>query len=529
MRNAVQLLSLVSAFSLPLALGCEGAEQAASDDDGASDSDTDIDTDTDTDADSDSDTDSDTDADTDTGTGYVGIPETCEQAATAASTVGCLFYAVDLDNGINGDPSLYAVVVSNVHQENPATVSVYKGNGDGWDAPETVEVGPMGLHVFELVDYHVETSGLWPKNSYKVESDVPIVAYQFNPMNGESSWMSDASMLFPVPALSQTYDVIGWEPTNSNYETYFTVVAVTDGTQVTVTPSVPPQAGGVVPASTDPFTVEMDEGDVLEVCTPELGVTFTGSRVESNEDHPIAVFTGNECAFIPNTISACDHLEEQVPGARFWGTEFVAARVPVRSTDPVAVDEVMWQIYAFEDDTAVTISAAPEVTGLPFESATLAQGELVQFMAGGTQTVPGDFHIASDKPIAVMEYMIGCSNPHAENTGDPAMIYVNPVEQFLPRYVVLVPTTWVDDALVITRDAGVGVLVDGVAVPDTEFLDVFGTEYQVARVLVDDGVHTVESAEDQHGVGVIVIGWDYADSYAYTGGMGMVAINPEIE
>ena len=189
----------------------------------------------------------------------------------------------------------------------------------------------------------------------------------------------------------------------------------------------------------------------------------------------------------------------------------------------------MWQIYAFEDDTAVTLTAAPEVTGLPFEAATLAQGELVQFMAGGTQAVPGDFHIASDKPIAVMEYMIGCSNPHAEGTGDPAMIYVNPVEQFLPRYVVLVPTTWEGDALVITRNAGVGVLVDDVAVPEADFMEVYGTDYEVARVNVADGVHTVQSADDSHGVGVIVIGWDYADSYAYTGGMGMVAINPDIE
>jgi hypothetical protein len=60
-------------------------------------------------------------------------------------------------------------------------------------------------------------------------------------------------------------------------------------------------------------------------------------------------------------------------------------------------------------------------------------------------------------------------------------------------------------------------------------MEVYGTDYEVARVLVDDGVHTVESVDDSHGVGVIVIGWDYADSYAYTGGMGMVAINPDIE
>jgi hypothetical protein len=518
-------LTALLALSCLLAQGCQEATSSDSDDDGAGD--TDIDTNSD--SDSDSQTDSDTGSGTDTSTGSLQIPETCAQAEQAATTVGCLFYAVDLDNGVNGDPNQYAVVVSNVHQTEPATVSSYKGNGVGWDAPTTVQVPPMDLHVFNLPDYHVENSGLWPKASFKIESDIPIIAYQFNPLDGADSWMSDASLLFPVPALSRTYDVIGWEHTNPFYQSYFTVVAVTDGTQVTVTPSVPPQAGGVVPASTAPFMVDMEDGDVLQVCTNEQGANFTGSRVESNENHPIAVFVGDECAFIPLGVLACDHLEEQVPGARFWGTRFVAARVPVRSTDPVAVDQVLWQLYAFEDNTQVTLTAAPEVTGLPFTESTMAQGELVQFMAGGTQTVPGDFYIEADKPIAVMQYMIGCSNPYADDAGDPAMIYVNPVEQFLPRYVVLVPTTWEGDALVITRDTGVGVLLDGVAIPEADFNEVFGTNHEVARVSVADGVHTVQSVNSSHPVGVIVIGWDYADSYAYTGGMGMLAINPEID
>jgi len=463
-------------------------------------------------------------------TGIVGIPETCDEAKQAASTVGCLFYAVDLDNGINGDVGLYAVVVSNVHKSKPATVSVHKGREFGWEKPNKAVVPPMGLHVFELPDYHPEESGLWPKRSFKVESDIPIVAYQFNPLDGERSYMSDASLLFPVSSLSQTYDIVGWESAAefTDYETYFTVVAVTDGTQVTVTPSVIPKAGGVVPASTNPFTVDMDEGDVLQVSTSDLDVTFTGSRVVSNSGHPIAVFTGAECSMIPTEIYACDHLEEQVPGARFWGKEFVAARVPVRSTDPLEVDGVFWQIYAFRDNTEISLTAANEVTGLPFSIKTLSSGDLVQFTTGGVQGVPGDFHIISTEPIAVMQYMTGSSNPYAEVLGDPSMIYVNPVEQFLPLYVVLVPTTWQEDALVITRSSGVGVLLNGAILPDAKFSEVFGTDYEVARITVEDGVHTVESEDNDHGVGVIVIGWDSFDSYAYTGGMGMLPVNPDV-
>jgi hypothetical protein len=106
---------------------------------------------------------------------------------------------------------------------------------------------------------------------------------------------------------------------------------------------------------------------------------------------------------------------------------------------------------------------------------------------------------------------------------------VSPVEQFLPRYVVLVPGTWINDALIITRGLGAEVLLDGVAIPDSEFQTVASTGWEVARVIVPDGVHALESGNNQAGLGVIVVGWDDYDSYAYTGGMGMGEINPGVE
>ena len=70
----------------------------------------------------------------------------------------------------------------------------------------------------------------------------------------------------------------------------------------------------------------------------------------------------------------------------------------------------------------------------------------------------------ANKPIAVMNYMCGADNPPGSGTGDPAMVQLSPTEQFLPRYVVLVPDEWTTDVLVITRPAGVQVEVDGVVV-----------------------------------------------------------------
>jgi hypothetical protein len=92
--------------------------------------------------------------------------------------------------------------------------------------------------------------------------------------------------------------------------------------------------------------------------------------------------------------------------------------------------------------------------------------------------------------------------------------------------VVLVAKNWEHDALVITRTAGVQVLMDGAPVDEALFTEVADTDYQVARIPVDDGVYTLESADPEKGINVIVVGYGNAVSYAYPGGMGIQAINP---
>jgi hypothetical protein len=531
MRNHIVFWACFVALGSTFPMACESADEGWT---AHGDADSDTDTDTDTDSDSDSDSDSDTDGDTETEYTGPAIPETCEQAAQATTTVGCLFYAIDLDSHDSVETQQYAVVVSNVNQTNDANVTVYKGNPStsGWDVHSTAVVPPMSLYTFNLEDYHMNHSGTMPKGTYKVESDVPIVAYQFNPVDGASSYLSDATLLIPVPSLSLTYDVIGWKQSCSamcdgDMLAYFTVVATVDGTELVVTPSTAPLAGGVVPGTGEVFTVGLDEGDVLEVATNAPYATMTGSRIESNPDHPIAVFSGQECAFIPFEVFACDHPEEQLPGLRFWGKEFIGARMPIRSLVD-ETDAVLWQIYASED-TQVTVAADPGVVGAPIGTFSMAAGELQEFYASGIQAAPGDLYISSEKPIGVMQYMIGSENPNCNSIGDPAMVYVSPTEQFLQRYVVLVPGTWINDMLVITRTEGIGVFLDDVEIPDSSFFSVAGSGYEVARVMAADGVHSLRSEDETIGLGVMVVGWDSYDSYAYIGGMGMGAINPIIE
>lgn len=463
------------------------------------------------------------------------IPQTCDAAAQAETTVGCLFYAVDLDQNGTGSQELYTfgVGVSNVQEDEPALVTVeVKQNGNWVEAASPQLVDPLDLFVFELDDLHQHESGVLEGGAYRISSDVPIIAYQFNPL--VSGYTSDASLLYPVSALDTLHQVVGWGG-NGQYG-YVTIAATADDTQVELWPSVPTLAGPGVSAGFpgNKITIALNEGDVAEVAATEPVVQLTGTRIESNEDHPIAVFTGHPCAHVPETepkVIACDHIEEQLAGLRLWGTRFVASRMPVRDKEGwegvVTPETTLWQVYASEDDTEITIEADAEVTGLPDTPVVLQQGEKLEFYAGGTHASPGDFFVEATRPIAVLNYMTGrgALTNLVTSHGDPAMVQLAPVEQFLPRYVMYVPGEWDSDQAVITRAAGATVTIDGVEVSDAEFSPV-GPDHEVARVDVADGVHLFES---DAGLGVVIVGFEVADSYAYLGGAGTARINPNPE
>jgi len=563
------MIARVPAYVLVALAGAAGCSAAKSRSGGEPDTDTDADADTDADTDSDADSDTDTecvegetfcvgdavyectgpdgeselvetcvdpyvcfDGDCVFGGNVHAIPETCEEAELGLSSAGCLFYAVDSDLVGVYDLDQYAIFVSNAQLETAATVAVEVKVGDAWETAEgggPVTVEPMSLHLFLVPDMHVDASGFDAGGAYRITSDVPIVAYQVNPYEADESWTSDATLLYQVPAWDSIHYVFGAEKINDAQNAYATAVAAVDGTVIEVTPSVNTNPGPGIPAGTAgvPFNVTMDEGDVAQFEVAATNESLTGTLITSDQDHPIAVFSGNTCALIPLDSGACDHLHEQLTGLQKWGKEFVAARMPVRSTlSPI--EPSMWQIIASEDDTAIEFTASADVTGLPSGTVTLNAGEAFEAYVNGTMEDPGDFYISADKPIGVCNYMTGSStvNPPGEpSLGDPSQVQISPVEQYLDRYVLLVPGYWLYDVVTVVRVAGDPVQVDGEMLDDSIFIPV-GTDHEVARVDVEDGVHTFVG---EQGISVIVVGFDDDDSYAYLGGTGTAVINPIIE
>src|SRR5690606_7176359 len=143
-----------------------------------------------------------------------GGPATCAEANEKLGSIGCSFVAVDLPNvwahSILNPPDTaipaeqqFALVVANATYQQPATVTVTL-EGQIVDMA-VVAVGQM--HTFQLPRNDIDaqtstTSG----TAFLVESDVPIVAYQFQPLdNLPPPYSNDASLLFPTPTFGTEY------------------------------------------------------------------------------------------------------------------------------------------------------------------------------------------------------------------------------------------------------------------------------------------------------------------------------------
>lgn len=443
----------------------------------------------------------------------------CDRAAYDRSSVGCVYYAVDT-NSLGGP---FAVAVSNVDASITANVMIEVKNGGTW-APVTggmFSVGPGMLHTQNLDRRFAMGTALNAGGAYRITSDLPVISYQFAPIDGSASYLSDASLLLPVSSLDKYYIVSAWpyaRDAASVARPAHIQIAASEPTSVTVTSPIASLAGSGVAATQPnaPQTYQLQDGDVLQLSVANLNESFTGAYIEA--DKPVAVFSSNDCANVPadENLCCCDHLEEQLFGLQTWGMNYIAAQMPRRGTEGS-----IWQILAQQDNTNITFTPAAGVTGLP-PSVTLNARQKVEYMVRNPGATPGDFQITSDKPILVNQYTVGAFDANVGNDqGDPDMVQAVPVEQFLARYTILIPGTWINDYLVVTRKAGTTVLVDG-AQPTVTWSPVPGG-WETAVIPAADGVHTLES---NTAFGVAVSGYDMYDSYSYPGGLNQAVINP---
>lgn len=504
----------------------------------------------------------------------------CEFNAKFKTNQGCEYWATDLDQYVDsedqqyggGANAPYAIVVSNINASFKATVRVT--NASGYE--RTYEAPPKTATIINLPANNISGSGL-TTNAWHLTSNLPVVAYQFNPLENAKVYSNDASLLFPTTALGKHYRVLSWPTIGRNSDgqllaSTITVVAVEEGeTEVTVTVTAPVQSGPGVPAMARGAsqTFRMQKGQVLNLEAASVPDDFTGSLVEASRK--VAVFGGHVCANAPYStckggrcsydplfsctvdsdcppIAACDHLEEQIQPISTWGKTYVVSRTMPRGKAPDVV-----RVLAAHDGTHITSS--PQSIAIP----TLNAGEWFEF------EISDHIVLTGDQPFLVGQYLegqnapysahSGCYNslsgelcedspgscvcdsnfnsctkqaqcsPDDANIGDPAFLVGVPIEQFRSEYVFLVPIKYRSNFVNIVAPVGAKVTLDGSVLSASQFQNLPGGQYMVSRLPMQPGSHTL-SADKR--VGITVYGWDFYVSYAYAGGMNIETLSPDL-
>lgn len=455
------------------------------------------------------------------------FPKTCAQVAQTQTNLGCEFWAVDLPNDWQGTfqsppaaDQQFSIVVANASSLQPANVAVYLGAAADPIAEAVVDVD--GTHTFDLDPQSIDpqqntTDGV----AFRVESDIPVTAYQFNPLDNQVPvYSNDASLLFPTPVLGEDYaavtgdgvwlsadaDDIDPEPAGA----FVSVVATEDDTVVDVFPS-----GDVLPGPTE--GIVLDRGQVFTVLSDVEGddSNLTGTRVIA--DRPIAVFAGNVATVEPIELAECcaDHLEHQMLPFEAWSTSYAVAPPP----GPTGGDDrAVYRITAALDDTELQwCPLRPE--GAPVVADALRH---YAFESSKPFTVRSK---DPDKPIAITQFLeSNRAIDDAGQPGDPSMIAVPAAAQFQYKYVFAVPGGYAHGFVtIVSRGAGT-ITLDGEPLDEDELSDlavIDGVMHRYVHRELEAGAHRVEA---EVAIGITVVGYDQAVSFGFPGGVGLRVI-----
>ena len=531
-----------------------------------------------------------------------GCLHLCDLAKEQKSNVGCEYWAVDLDNAMidatsNAAAQQYAVVVSNPHPDVATTVQVFQDDGQPGDDPAPYEIAealiaPLNLRVFKLgpreVDgspegeFNTGTHSALTRRAYRVTSDFPVVAYQFNPLENVAVFSNDASLLKPREALTydgdslaRSYVVASWPQTIAitddpqtnfssshpiNLRAFLTIVGTAPDTTIVVRPTTAVVQGAGVPFTAKGETLEMtiDAFDVVNLeslSQNAFGADFTGTVIES--DQPVAVFTGSEASDAPHFETllqrrcCADHLEEQLDPLRTAGKKFALAHSPSRTATvlsaggdlAVAPEPEYFRFVAASDAvTTITTTLPPPNDELKL----FALGDFAEI------TTLRDFMAESDEPLHVVQVMASqaaANVPQVLPGGDPSLLVVPPLEQYRADYVFLTPDKYAFDFITVTAPAeAIVVLDETILTPDLceiapadglsdderegpvefvvyrcqlSFATVDPDTGEVTEGVQNDGVHRVSANIP---IGVTVWGFDSYVSYAYAGGTELTEI-----
>ena len=316
---------------------------------------------------------------------------------------------------------------------------------------------------------------------------------------------TDAFTGIPVNELGMRYRLASYtkddDPGDGNPEC--AVIATQDSTVVTF--NIPGTAG-------NPTTIMLNKRQSYLLQDPK---DLTGGLVTASK--PIAVFSGNQCTYVPSTSQACDMLLEQLLPTSTWNKLFYVS--------PYAGRPNPGDILRVTGDSAGTF--------------VYFNGGAPAFVGAGTfveRNFNTPMEITSTKPVQVMQYAKSFSSAF---NGDPFMMVAPPAALYRDGFTFSVPSDSASftpnyvSIIALAKDTA-SVMLDAAPISTPWKLIPASSgnkKFAVTDVqLTSLGSHEVSYEplppdSDRYTLSGSVYGWGNYDSYGYVASFGTVPKN----
>ena len=353
----------------------------------------------------------------------------------------------------------------------------------------------------------------------------------------------DAANILPTAALQDDYLIQTYPPSdheNKPQGSHFAIVAVEDGeTKVDYTLTAKTSSG-----KTGTQSVTLKKGQVWYVWTGKNAndeADLSGTTVTARDGKKIAVFQGCPHTNLPIKCRNRDHIYSQAMPTAYWGTEFGITSSLNHRRDIIAV-------MAIYDGTEVYITAPDGgkrlVKTFDFSTEedkkhywTFEMGEYEAYCHSSESPYDGELapplvvdsscFLSTSCPAGVHLFMVSnrydLPTPDApEPNGDPAMLWVSPIEQVIKEInFSTYSTASVHFMNIITDSANVDSMKWNGNSIKQYFHPIQGkADYSFARIQINNGIHHLRG---KNGFLAHVYGFGDKESYAYSCGSSTVA------
>ena len=263
---------------------------------------------------------------------------------------------------------------------------------------------------------------------------------------------SDALLALPVRSFGTEYVTsnLGGSPLGHYPRAVF--IADQDNTQVTITAAKELVIGGVTVLPGEQHTISLNRGEDFHLKPLPFSHDFSGTII--NSDKPIGVYSGHDCGFVPEGVSFCNMLVEQLPSTSLWKNEYLTA--PLRSRYGESI-----RVYTATDNTTVNVNGV--LQGI------INRSQYLTFQLDVASV------ISADNPIQVIQHSNSLGWDQTARQADPFWnLKTEALNQAAfwatDQIIEIDPAPAANYAFVLMPLANIGdLVVDGVPVSDSAF------------------------------------------------------------